>query len=79
LASTAAKTLRELEVALSTSETSFSSQHDGAQGLSTPIATTSRWRRHVKVVFSPWAKSSDGERGVELVIWQGGVKAVVDA
>jgi len=79
LASTAAKTLRDLEVALSATETSVSSQQEeSAEGVLSPMTTASRWRRHLKVVFAPWVRSLDGERGVELVIWKGGVKAVVD-
>jgi len=36
---------------------------------------SSHWQRHMKVVFAPWVKSSDGERGVELIIWKGGIRA----
>lgn len=64
-ASSAARTLREL----------MTSQGDDV----TVPETTSRWRRHMKVVFAPWVKGADGERGVEIVIWKGGVKGVVPA
>lgn len=71
-ASSATRTLRELETHLLVEEiTPVLDRHEPDD-----VSSSSRWKRHLKVVFAPWVASSDGYRGVEVVIWKGGVKAV---
>ena len=39
--------------------------------------TPKRWRRWMRVVFAPWCRGvGDGEKGVEIEIWEGGVRGV---
>ena len=36
-----------------------------------------RWRRHMRMVFAPWAApTGEGEKGTEFEIWEGGARAV---
>lgn len=38
--------------------------------------TPQRWRRYLRVVFAPWvAASEEGEKGIEVEVWSGGMRA----
>ena len=42
--------------------------------------TPKRWRRWMRVVFAPWCKGvGEAEKGVEIEIWEGGVRGVGEA